>query len=71
MKLTEQDKAVYTEQIRVSSEAIERLKHDGTAEGTKEFYKHVSMINDIKARFEIAKNSEKSLQELNKVLSNL
>lgn len=71
MRLTEADRQVFAEQVQVSSEAIQRLQHDSTGEGTREFYRHVSMLNSIKARFEIAESSEKNLQELNNILSNL
>jgi hypothetical protein len=71
MKMTEAEKEIFAEQIKVSTQAIQNLKEDATPEGTKEFYRHVAILKDIKARVDIIANHEKNIQEMNNVLSRL
>ncbi|MBN6890036.1 hypothetical protein ACUXCC_005527 [Cytobacillus horneckiae] len=71
MKLSEMDKEIFIDQIRVSTQKIEAHKNDHTSVGTKEFYHHAAILKEIKLRFEIAAASKKSVQELNGVLSGL
>jgi hypothetical protein len=71
MRLSESEKEIYVDQIKVSTQKIQELQQDVTPKGTKEFYRHVAIIQDIKQRFEIAESSEKNVQEINQVLSKL
>ncbi|WP_046179241.1 hypothetical protein [Domibacillus tundrae] len=68
MRIAEEAKEIFAEQARVSSQKIENLRNDTTPEGTKEFYHHVAILEDIKTRLEIVESSKKSLSDLKEVL---
>jgi hypothetical protein len=71
MNMTAWDKEVLKQQLKTSTEAIGKFKDDKTLEGTKQFEKHVAIINDIKQRVEIITSSEANIKELNEIISKL
>lgn len=52
-KLPEETKAIFQEQIEVSTREVHRLQNDRSEEGMKQFDHNVKMINEIKLRVEI------------------
>ena len=53
IKLPEETKAIFLEQIEVSSREVRRLQNDRSEESKKQFNHNVKMINDIKLRVDI------------------
>ena len=53
IKLPEETKAIFQEQIEVSTREVHRLQNDRSEKGKKQLDHHVKMINDIKLRVEI------------------
>lgn len=52
-------KAMFKEQLEVSSKGIQKYKNDTTPEGTEQFYHHAAMINNINTRIKILEEIQK------------
>lgn len=51
--MNEYQKHMFAEQLRVSTDKVNQLQNDRTPEGTKEFYKHAQIIEEIAQRMTI------------------
>lgn len=66
-----QAKEIFKEQINVSSEALSKYEQDASAEGTKEFYRHAKILEEITLRLTIAEQSKTNAEDVGKMLATL
>lgn len=71
LDISEQNKEIFKEQIKVSREALQKFEKDGSEEGTKGFYRNAEILEDIFSRLTIAEQSQKNAEDVRETLGNL
>lgn len=71
IKMTDEQRALFKEQVEYSTQKMQELKNDNSKEGKEEFFRHAEIIKDMRSRLETHVNSQKNIQNVNEALSNL
>ncbi|WP_145524130.1 hypothetical protein [Virgibacillus sp. SK37] len=71
INISDEDMRIFLEQITVSSRIVQELKDDMSDEGTKKFYYHASLIENIKKRLQIAQESQSNFLSVKQELESL